>query len=258
MEKISDELLMAYADGELSLDDRQHVDAYLATNADGQARVDAFVESGRVLAQLFDQPMREPVPARLLETVLGPFESDNSDRASTVVPFPGRPRPLLKKMQLADLVWPAVAACGLIVAGAIGWNFSQTPAQPAAGTMASHELQRVLEGTPSGTTQRLGTIAIKPLLTFLSQTGSFCRQYELEESSGQKNTGIGCRQKTGDWRIELETPSGSAGNSRGAIAPAGRAPSPAIDTTVDRLIKGDVLGPQEETSLITKRWKIDP
>ena len=258
MKEISDELLMAYADGELSLDEHQRVDAYLAINADGQTRVDAFVKSGRVLAQLFDQPMREPVPARLLETVLGPFELNNSNRASTIVPFPGRPRPLLNKMPFADLAWPAVAACGLIVAGAIGWSFSLTPAQPTAGTMASNDLQRVLEGTPSGTTQRLGTIAVKPLLTFLSQTGSFCRQYDVEDSSGQKNTGIGCRQKTGDWRIELETASGSAGNSRGAIAPAGRPPSPAIDAAVDRLIKGDVLGPQEEASLITKRWKSDP
>ena len=69
MSQISDEMIMAYADGELGDDDRRAVETYLAGNPAAAARLRAFEVSGRSLARLYDDAMRQPVPDRLIQSV---------------------------------------------------------------------------------------------------------------------------------------------------------------------------------------------
>ncbi len=69
MTDFPDEMLMAYADNELSPRDRALLDARLAVDADLKARLQPFTATGSSLSAFFDQPLREPVPSRLIEAI---------------------------------------------------------------------------------------------------------------------------------------------------------------------------------------------
>ena len=89
MSDITDELLMAYADGELDSAEQRRVERYLANDPASAQRLEMFTQTGRDLGRLFDQPMREAIPERLLQTVMG---SNSSSPAATMKLTQRRPR----------------------------------------------------------------------------------------------------------------------------------------------------------------------
>jgi hypothetical protein len=273
--EMSDEMLMAYADGELDAADCKLVEAYLAANPAGVQRLQAFTRTGRGLGELYAAPMNEPVPSRLIDAVMttSPF----SKRSTAPAGFADRLRSVFEQSFGGPAFWPAVAAvsCGLAVGVATGWNLSgvSLPSGPArsweqslvvdtgpAGLIAGQDLRRGLDGTASGTTSKLGNgataVAMKPVMTFHAKSGAACRQFDLEAPTGQRTAGVGCRQPTGEWRIEIlaTADAGRAAGTGSGIAPAGRVASPAIDAAVDRLIQGVPLGLEDESKLIGQRW----
>ena len=86
MTDISDEVLMAYADGELDASGCARVETYIAEDHKGVARLAVFTSTGRSLGMLYDEPMRQPAPQRLIETVLNsPLPAPGS--SAIVLPF---------------------------------------------------------------------------------------------------------------------------------------------------------------------------
>src|SRR5579883_3092404 len=63
---LSDETLMAYADGELGATEADYVRRLVASTPELQARLSLFQMTGTPLAALFDEHLREPLPPRLL------------------------------------------------------------------------------------------------------------------------------------------------------------------------------------------------
>ena len=252
MSDITEEMLMAYADGELSPSERRRVEAYLEANPAAARRVADFVRSGRALARMFDAPMHEPVPERLLATVRS--TAPRAGRPANVRSFADRLRDLV---QAVSTPWPALAAvsCGLLVAGALGWSLGSTATAPTGTIFASAELRAVLERAPMGVTQKAGTVSVTPVLTFMSKEGAICRQYDRVPAAGEHVSGVVCRQADGQWRIELEAPAAPAGGSSNGYKVAGRVTAPAVEAAVNRLVRGDVLGPDEETKLIGSGWR---
>ena len=264
MSQISDEMIMAYADGELGDDDRRAVEAYLAGNPAAAARLRAFEVSGRSLARLYDDAMRQPVPAYLVETV----------RTAKVA----RPVSAGLRAYLAGALGSVVAApsalpmtaalaCALLAGGAAGWGIhalsgpqrgsTNVAVLTGGGLVASAALQRALETMPSGRPAPEGNdqrFAVTPRLSFLSQSGRYCRQYEM---GAPQFAGVSCRSPDGEWRIELHMPARALKASNDRIAPAG-GPASAIESAIDAMIKGDALGPDEEAQLIAKGWHRDP
>ncbi len=280
MNEMSDEMLMAYVDGQLDAQDRALVEAYLAANPAATERLSAFMRTGRALGELFAAPMNEPVPARLIDAVMG--TPPVSKRAAASTGFSDRFRATFDQVFGGPAYGPALAAvtCGLAIGVASGWSLtglfpSTGPVRSweqslvvetgPVGLMAGHELRRGLDAAASGTTAKLGggatAVALKPVMTFRNRAGTACRQFEIETSTGQRASGVGCRQPAGDWRIEIlaATEAGRASEkSGGGIAPAGRTTSPAIEATVDNLIQGVALGPDDEANLIALRWGKGP
>ncbi len=70
MAKLTDEMLMAYADGQLNALARAKVEAVLPGDQDARRRLGVFRATGAPLAQLYAGPMAEPVPAHLKDFVL--------------------------------------------------------------------------------------------------------------------------------------------------------------------------------------------
>ena len=71
MQKPSDEVLIAYLDGELDAGARAEVEAWLEQDAAMRERAAGLVESAQLLRAAFDPVLHEPVPERLLAAARG-------------------------------------------------------------------------------------------------------------------------------------------------------------------------------------------
>ncbi len=126
---VTDDMLSAFVDSELSTSDLLRVQAWLAEHPQDQARVDAWRADREALGALFKPTLDEPTPPALLATVWS---------------RPTRPR------------WAmAAAAAGLLVAGALagGGGIWQWQQQRQAEQLAQQRVQ-LAAGSAQGWVQR--------------------------------------------------------------------------------------------------------
>ncbi len=109
MNGISEDDLHAYADGQLPTERRAEVEAWLAANPEGAARVNAWAAQNRALHEAFDSVLNEPLPLELVRA------------ASTK-----RIRPI-RAWQVAAAVF-VMAGAGLVGYG-IGLHNASSPVQ---------------------------------------------------------------------------------------------------------------------------------
>jgi hypothetical protein len=112
-------------------------------------------------------------------------------------------------------------------------------------------LNDVVSLEPSGAEYQVSQQAtLTPRLTFRNQTGDWCRQFRLE-SGDDASEQIACRSEAGEWQ---------------QVARAESAPSPdpdtyqtasggsALDPTLDRMMDGAPVDPEQERALLQQRW----
>jgi len=250
-ESIPDWMLMAYADGELEPHEREAVAAYVAGNMAAAERMAGFQRSGRALGRLYDRSLREPVPDHLVDLVRG--ARLRQPAAPDLHALLGAPLRWLRPMAYAA----SAAVFAVAIAGGIVSRGGVAPDSSHPGPA----LRLALETSPTGHQTVAGTgsarTAITPVLTFASTSGHYCRQYLVTGAGSASMAGVGCRLDTGEWHIEAEVPAtGTVAARKNGYAPAsGSAPPAALETAIDRLIKGDALSPAEEARLISQRWQ---
>ena len=66
MQKRSDDLLVAYLEGELELVDRREVEAWLDSDSAARDQLAALAISAKLVRRAFDEVLHEPVPERLI------------------------------------------------------------------------------------------------------------------------------------------------------------------------------------------------
>jgi hypothetical protein len=262
---LTDEILMAYADGELGTEDRARVDAVLERDPNSRARLAIFQSTGTPLAALYQKPMLEAPPAHLVNMVL----NHGSAKLLQTIKRAARPKSGLAAWRLwvfpIHVPWPmAFASVALLVAGGgLGW-FLRSASEPGSSLVAFDKghlfatgaLQQVLEKAPSLQEARIdgaagNAVTARVILTFKSKAQTYCREYEVGTSGQGSHTGLGCRDKTGKWAIQVYVPS----NGIGRPGLAGGAGTPAIDTIVDEIMDRDALGRNDETAAIKAGWR---
>jgi hypothetical protein len=110
------------------------------------------------------------------------------------------------------------------------------------------ELSATLEGTASGKDAAVATV--RPVLSFSSKTGGWCRQFEVRHATRQVSHALACRGDDGRWTVVSSTGPGPAG-----IAPASADRRKVLDDLATSMMRGDPLSPPEEASLIARRWQ---
>lgn len=237
----SDEILMAYADGELAEPQRSEVDA--AVRADpALARIVASHRAlRRDVAAAFAGVLDEPVPARLQPAtgakVLS-FEAARNARARTQAPAPRRTWPK----------WAALAATVVVgvLAGSVWFHGGKDDAfvsADAGGRLTARgelagALSRQLasEATP-GSAVRIG-------VSFAARDGGYCRSF----SAGAK-AGLACRDGAA-WRIPVLT---DAPPATGDYRQAGSAPGAVLEA-IDERMAGDTLDAAAEKAARDRGW----
>ena len=275
MRPILDELLMAYADGELGDGDRRDVEASLSQSSDARQRLEVFTSTRKTLSNLFNQPMGEPVPQHLIDAVMAmPIGTAGklADRSaqsdvSNVIPFNNGYR----RATFGGLPsWALAAACiSMLVVGA-GWMMSAKQGLGSnvsdvaildngaliAGSALSHALETVHSGDAVALTENGATRSLKPILTFATASKLYCRQYEVTGQGQGGLSGVACREPSGRWRIEVQAPIAMQSSATDKIAPAaGRDGNTPVDAAVDRLMSGDAMGFDDESAAIQNGWR---
>ncbi len=279
MGELSDEMLMAYADGELAPKDRATVEAQLATDAEARKRLKVFEATRASIAQLYDETLQEPVPGHLLKFVLcdEPLQGVYTDTSSAATPKRTWQNPVMAALNAVGrtfvsgprlsmatawsvLILAVVGGAGLYLSKSSG-DGRQLVALHNGQIYASGPLQRALETTPSGKKVSLGedpasAITIQTVLTFKNRNQTYCRQYEAATPTGGYS-GVACRTDAGQWRLDIHMASAArpvTGEPSKRVTPASKAAS-SVETAVRKIIEGDALGPAEEQALIRNNWR---
>ena len=117
MQKRSDDLLVAYLEGELELVDRREVEAWLDSDSAARDQLAALAISAKLVRRAFDEVLHEPVPERLIAAARA--ETVAAEAGPQILPF--APRTAAAGFVLSR--WPrlrlpiAASLLGLIVGG---------------------------------------------------------------------------------------------------------------------------------------------
>ena len=228
--KFSDEMLMAYADGELDLVARAEIEAAMARDP----KVAEAVERHRALAAklrpAYDAVLKEPVPDRLAELVAAP----------------GGPAMSVGRWRLPQ--WAALAASvvvGLFV-GMLLTRGADTPyEETATGLVARGELDEALTSQLASADDDAG---VRIGISFRDREGDYCRTFHMHREAPV--AGLACR--SGDeWRLQVLA---TAPAHEGELRPAAAMPM-AVLHAVDAAIDGNPLNAASERAARDKGWR---
>ena len=210
---ISDELLIAYADGELGPEQRSAVEAATALDADLAARLLAHVRLSGAVGAAFAGVAAEAVPERLLRAA-------SSGVTSNVVPISRKPPPGPRWWALSGGLIAAGIALGIFISPAL----QQGKPPLVGGDMAArgrlaYALDNQLASIPGDDTVRIG-------ITFRSGSGEACRTFQVAQRIGI--AGLACHEGT-DWSVKMMVPAARDADQSPYRTAASSLPNPVAD-----------------------------
>lgn len=220
MQEVNEELLMAYADGELDPRMRPEIEKYLEKNPEAQELVALFQETSDLVHDAYHDIINDPVPEALVQTVRLPKSTGLSWL-----------RYLLKPLGSPVFAWSVSAACLALMIGFGGGMLTSSyfektsqarlyQASIQTEAIIQETIQQALETQLSGTAVRWQDQggeyqgAVVPIRTFRNTERKFCREFrvEIEQGAGmQSSKGIACRDKGGNWVMRIRILDGDAG-----------------------------------------------
>ena len=195
---LSDEILMAFADGELEEPSAAAVAKAMAEDPAVAKRIMDFQQSRRLTRSAFSAVLMPDVPPQLRAAVSAQVKAYEPTGRTSADPDskPPRSERLTRRPEFVQWALAAsIAAIGL----ALGYVAGSWGAPEAGGLMAQLEspvVHRELSRTPSGDDVELPVGRLRVISTYRLADGSLCREFRLQ-SSGQTAEAVACRN--GGW-----------------------------------------------------------
>ena len=247
----SDDVLMAYADGELDLRTRAQVEDAMAADPQIASRVATHQALRKTLQSGFEKVLDEPIPDRLITAARATSRVRSENRV--VVPLrPRRPRAGALP-RWASPGWGAIAAS--FVLGALVWHFgtdwySSGPVTERDGQLlAAGALDKALSNQLASAQAAQAPVQIG--VSFRSKGGKYCRTFQLREHTNL--AGLACREQD-NWKLEALAQSDASPDSHSDFRPAASALPPPIAQAVDQAIDGEPLDAKAEAQARTNQW----
>lgn len=219
-QEVTDEMLMAYVDGELDAQTGASVAAAIAADPALAERADLFRASAEAAQSAFADILAAPPPAGLLAAA-------RKDAApAAVIAFPRR--------SWVRAALP-LAACLLLAIGAGGGYLFGRSVEPADPYTV---LASAIATAPAGTPTALDRGEMMVLGSYTIEEG-LCRSFALEGENPL--SGVACDRGAG-YAVEMTI----AGASVDGFAAASDRISASIDAYLDSVGAGAPLGPDEE------------
>lgn len=238
---ISDEVLMAFADGELTPDERAAVETAITANPELAERLQAHMRLRERVGAALAGVLTEPVPKRLLAAV-------EAGERSNILPL--RPRAERVPPRWLWASGGAVAAgfaLGLIVGGAL---FPEPDSGMIGADMATRgALARALDSQLVATQ---GASAVQIKFTFRASDGRLCRVFAVRRADGV--AGLACRRPDKSWLVRLAAPMESQG-AAGAYQTAASPLPPAVAELAQSLAAGEPFGAAAEAKAKAAGWR---
>jgi hypothetical protein len=239
---VSDEMLMAYADGEADDATRTLIEAAMRDNPEIRRRVARHRALRQAVQGAFAEVLDEPVPQRLVAAARGA-------PAGNVVALArarGEAGKGLRRRQ------PAAMAASLLLGlalGYLGWRGSAPLVTSNGELVAGAGLADALS-TQLSSDRAPGRVAITGL-SFRAKSGDYCRTFSL--TGTHSNSGLACREG-GNWKIKVLAQSPKTPPSASAFRPATSADSPAVRAAVEESIDGEPLDQAGEIAARQEHW----
>lgn len=241
----SDETLMAYADGELSVDLLAEIDMVVASDPEVAERVAMFAET-RARARDSLPALDIPVPERLAASVAEMVRQATAPE----LPSQGRRRPAAANSNVPlRFMQAAAAALIAIVAGAGGFVVGTREGTPpplveVAATVAP-AIAAPLSTLASGQRVPLASVEgeIEIIATF-SAGGLTCREFEIDQDDRETRLAIACHN-AGTWTTAFAMSRGGGGDD---YLPASG--TEAAEAYLASISAGPVLDPAQEAAIL--------
>ena len=247
---VSDETLGAFVDGELDAAQRAEVEAAIAADPEVSQRVERLRAVQNELLTAFSGTTQEPVPQRLLDTVMQTpprgVVADLADARAAKRPNAWR------SWQWGEL--GAIAAT-LGVVTLFGYFFLRSPEgdlmmKRQGVLLARGALAEALSTQLASEQARDATVRIG--LSFRDQQGEYCRTFAVQ--GGRNLAGLACHESVG-WHVQTvvrnERPIGGPGGAH----PAGSALPAEVLRAVEEKIAGDPLDAAAEVAARQSKWE---
>ena len=241
--RFSDEMLMAYSDGELDLVARAEIEAAMARDP----KVAEAVERHRALAAklrpAYDAVLAEPVPDRLAELVATPG-------SAAIVNLAAKRRASESAMRVGRRrlpQWAALAASVVVglFAGVLLMRGADAPyEETATGLVARGELDKALTSQLASAGDDAG---VRIGISFRDRKGDYCRTFHMHREAPV--AGLACRGGE-EWRLQVLA---TAPAHEGELRPAAAMPM-AVLHAVDAAIDGVPLNAASERAARDKGW----
>jgi anti-sigma-K factor RskA len=246
-----DEILMAYADGELDAETRRAIEAAMERDPEIAKEVERHRNMRKELSAALGGVLDEPVPDRLIDAAKSaPAHNSVADLSAARDMKQAAARRRLSLPQ-----WSAIAA-SILLGVIVGRTALRTPesglvAMRDGQLVAARSLADALSNQIAGSRASDSRIAI--VATFRAKAGNYCRAFTA--SVPEAMAGIACRE--GDqWRVHTLTRGGprtAGGEYRMAAAEL-----PAIVLqTVESLMVGDALDARQERAARERGWRAE-
>ncbi|MES2957416.1 MAG: zf-HC2 domain-containing protein [Pseudomonadota bacterium] len=248
MTLISDELLMAYADGELDAATRSEVERAIAADASLAERARKQAGLRQRLQAAFQPVLADPVPERLLQAVAtAPPSNKVLDMASARAAREGR---VARPSAPGWAAWGGMAASVLlgVLIGKVLPDASQeaTAFEIAGGQLVARgAIEQGLSTQLASAPVAGATVAVQ--LSFVDKAGRYCRTFSTATVAG-----LACRDGA-HWTLQNSAP--VEGAAVGAMRQAASALPAAILAAVDQRLAGAPLNAVAEEAALRAGWR---
>jgi hypothetical protein len=244
---ISDETLMAYADGELDAASRASVEAAMREDPEIGKRIARHRALREAMRGAFSAVLDEPVPDRLIAAARGQTAAPKAAVVDLSLAREAAP-------QRVSTWRPAAMAASLLLGlglGFLAWHGPRPLIQPGAGgwLIASTALAEVLS-TQLSDDRAADRVAVTGL-SFRNKSGDYCRTFSL--TGKDASSGLACHEGT-DWRIMALAQAPRAAANSDNFRTAASEDSPAIRAAVEASIAGDPLDHAGEIAARQAGW----
>jgi hypothetical protein len=233
----SDEVLMAYADGELEPAMRAAVDAAIASDPEVAQRVSRHRALRERLRAAYGPVLDEPMPERLIAAARAqPKVVALRRRPASVRTFGWQWGALAASVLLAAIIAPLIYRRGTLPV------VMQDGRLLARGALAQALTEQLASAQRPADPVQVG-------ISYLARSGEYCRTFALRAAS---LGGVACRA-AGEWRVQVLAQSAATAGST-AYRPAASALPGAVLAAVDAEISGEPLDARAEALARSRGW----
>ena len=250
--KYDDHTLNAYIDGELDAAEAEAIARDERADAQLRERLEQLRQCDHALREACEPIAQRPLPAAVTALLEKTAETPAPTRSNRLADMLQQLAGLLRPLPMPAAAVAASAAAALVLAYLVlipgDPSGSPLPQRIEAGTA----LHAALQEQPSGTSVNVNGDTLRPLLSFRTDDGRYCREFVLTADTRRRRA-VACAAANG-WRVQASSTMNPATGDAQGYVPASGDSQGAVADFVDTHMAGIPFDHARERALIASGW----